>query len=443
MDSSTLWSRISSTRALKFRADLQPARQQIFRKVALERLSSPEQLDQLMRVISPLGWLALVPLVGLILIAVLWGWFGSIPTKVFGKCLLINPVGLADVTSLSAGRVTEVLVHVGDTVKVDQIVARVAQPELADRIEKTESRLRELESQGRIVRSFSGRTSHLSGQSIAQQKQGLEAQLRALQERVRILKQRIETQQQLLEQGLITKQQLLQTRQDQTQAELDADNVRGQIKQLDMRGLETDKQGQNEVANIQSQINEARRTLDSLLESRKQMTAVPSPYEGRVVDIKTAIGSLVAQGSSLMTIEKATGEKGGLQAVIYVPAAEGRKVQMKMTAQVTPSTVKREEYGFMFAEVAYVSDYPATAQSMMLLLQNETLVRELMGNSPPTEIRAALIPADNFSGYRWTSPTGPPVAVKSGTLCNAEIVVDKQRPVSLVIPVLKKSLGVD
>jgi HlyD family secretion protein len=362
---------------------------------------------------------------------------------VLGKCLLVNPVGLADVTSLSAGRVTEVSVHVGDTVKVDQIVARVAQPELSDRIEKTEARLRELESQGRIVRSFSGRTSQLSGQSIAQQKQGLETRLRALQERARILKQRIETQQQLLEQGLVTKQQLLQTRQDQTQVELDADNVRGQIKQLDLRGLETDKQGQNEVANIQSQINEARRALDSLLESRKQMTSVLTPYEGRVVDIKTGIGSLVAQGSSLMTIEKTTGEKGGLQAVIYVPAAEGRKVQVKMTAQVTPSTVKREEHGFMLAEVAYVSDYPATAQSMMLLLQNETLVRELMGNSPPIGIRAALLPADTFSGYRWSSPEGPPVAVKSGTLCSAEVVVATQRPLALVIPALRKSLGVD
>jgi HlyD family secretion protein len=215
------------------------------------------------------------------------------------------------------------------------------------------------------------------------------------------------------------------------------------VKQLDLRRLETDKQGQNEVANIQTQINDARRTLESLQESRKQMTAVLSPYEGRVVDVKTAIGSLVGQGSSLMTVEKAGTGMGGLQAVVYVPAADGRKVQPKMTAQITPSTVKREEYGFMFGEVAYVSDYPATAQSMMLLLQNETLVKELMGNAPPTEIRAALVPARNVSGYRWSSPAGPPVEVKSGTLCSAEVVVETQRPIALVIPALKKSLGVD
>ncbi len=411
--------------------------------MAVERLSSPEQLDQLMRVIPPIGWLALIPLLAIVLMAVAWGWLGTISTKVMGRCVLINPIGLADVTSLSAGRVTETLVQVGDVVRVNQVIARIAQPELADRIEKAESRLRELESQGRIVRSFSARNIDLSAQSITQQKQGLQSQLRALQERALILGQRVETQQQLLDQGLITKRQLLQTRQERTQAELDAEQVRAQLKQLDLRRLEADKQGQNEIANIQAQINEARRVHESMLESRKQLTAVLSPYEGRVVEIKTASGSLVGQGSSLMTVEKAGSEPGGLQAVIYVPAAEGRKVHAGMTAEITPSTVKREEYGFMFGEVAYVSDYPATAQSMMLLLQNETLVRELMGLSSPIEVRAVLLRDSNFSGYRWTSSQGPAVVVKSGTLCAGGIVVDKQRPVSLVIPVLKKSLGVD
>ena len=32
---------------------------------------------------------------------------------------------------------------------------------------------------------------------------------------------------------------------------------------------------------------------------------------------------------------------------------------------------------------------------------------------------------------------------ESGTLCTAEIVVDKQRPLSLAIPVFKRSLGVE
>ena len=33
---------------------------QIFRKTALEKLSSPEQLDELMKITTPKGWVALI-----------------------------------------------------------------------------------------------------------------------------------------------------------------------------------------------------------------------------------------------------------------------------------------------------------------------------------------------------------------------------------------------
>ena len=90
----------------------------IFRKVALDRLSSPEQLDTLMRVITPKAWLALAPLLLLILGGTVWGWFGSLPDKILAtKCVLINAIGLADVSSESAGRITDFMVKVGDRVE--------------------------------------------------------------------------------------------------------------------------------------------------------------------------------------------------------------------------------------------------------------------------------------------------------------------------------------
>lgn len=58
---------------------------QVFRKVTLERLSSPEQLDNLVRVTSPRGWLMLIG-AGLILAAALyWGIFGTMITKAEGQ----------------------------------------------------------------------------------------------------------------------------------------------------------------------------------------------------------------------------------------------------------------------------------------------------------------------------------------------------------------------
>jgi hypothetical protein len=62
----------------------------VFRKVALERLSSPEQLDQLIQITTPKGWLALFGLLLMIATAVLWALFGSVPTQVAGQAVLIE-----------------------------------------------------------------------------------------------------------------------------------------------------------------------------------------------------------------------------------------------------------------------------------------------------------------------------------------------------------------
>ncbi|CAK0771895.1 NHLP bacteriocin system secretion protein [Gammaproteobacteria bacterium] len=418
-------------------------KQQIFRKVSLERLSSPEQLDLLMRVIRPSDWFILGPLIGLLMVVVAWGWFGSIPTKVSGKCILINPTGLVDVASVASGRLMTLLVKVGDRITVGQELGQVALPELSDRIEKARERFQELKNQGQRVRSFAARGSRLNTDLLAQQRQTLEAQKRSAEKHVRLLQERVETQARLLAQGLITNQSLLGTRQELNGAENEVSNTSNQLAQLNLKRLEAEKQSEGETTSIEQQIEDARRQLDSLLQNHKNTAVIDSPFAGRVVEIKTGPGMLLSQGAPVLTIEQDSDAAQALEAAIYVPAGDGKRVANGMIAQVTPATVKREEYGYMLAKVHYVSEYPSSLQSIQMLLQNETVVKDLAGQTPPIEIRAVLQPAANVSGFVWSSAAGAPVRIRTGTLCAADIVVSTQRPVSLVIPVLKKSLGVD
>ncbi|HYG62449.1 MAG TPA: biotin/lipoyl-containing protein, partial [Thermoanaerobaculia bacterium] len=97
----------------------------IFRKVALERLSSPEQLDQLMQVTNPRGWLALAALGALLLTAVFWGVFGSIPTEAAGEGILLRRGGVSNLVAPESGQVQEILVAVGDEIQKGQVVARL------------------------------------------------------------------------------------------------------------------------------------------------------------------------------------------------------------------------------------------------------------------------------------------------------------------------------
>ena len=133
-----------------------------------------------------------------------------------------------------------------------------------------------------------------------------------------------------------------------------------------------------------------------------------------------------------------------LEVLAYVPSSEVKNTHVGMEVQISPSTVKREEFGFMQGRVAYVGDFPSTPAALMRNFENESLVQSMMAAGPVTEVRVGLVAAPNTaSGYRWSSPRGPDVTISSGTLCSVQIVTREQRPVSLLFPVFRESLGLN
>jgi HlyD family secretion protein len=57
----------------------------IFRKESLERLSSPEQLDQLMQVVNPRSWLPLATIGSLVVLGLIWSLIGRIPITITNR----------------------------------------------------------------------------------------------------------------------------------------------------------------------------------------------------------------------------------------------------------------------------------------------------------------------------------------------------------------------
>jgi hypothetical protein len=102
-------------------------RRLIFRRAALQRLSSPERLDELIEVTTPRLWLVLLGACVLLLAMVGWGLYGSVPTVVRGQGILIRDASLQTVDASDAGQVKDLLVRVGDDVQRDQVVARLFQ----------------------------------------------------------------------------------------------------------------------------------------------------------------------------------------------------------------------------------------------------------------------------------------------------------------------------
>lgn len=98
-------------------------KRQIFRKKALERLASPEQLDQLMPLTQPRGWMALGGVAVLLLLAILWSIVGSVETTVRGRGMLVRLGGVQQVRVPFAGTVSTIYVGIGDTVEKGEKLA--------------------------------------------------------------------------------------------------------------------------------------------------------------------------------------------------------------------------------------------------------------------------------------------------------------------------------
>ena len=108
---------------------------------------------------------------------------------------------------------------------------------------------------------------------------------------------------------------------------------------------------------------------------------------------------------------------------------------------MVPSTVKREEFGFMFGEVTTISAIPASPEGMMRVLKNRQLVESLSREGAPIQAKVQLATnPDNYSGFRWSSPDGPPQMITAGSMCTAEIVTKRQPLIALVMPAIKRVL---
>ncbi|HEX5914770.1 MAG TPA: HlyD family efflux transporter periplasmic adaptor subunit [Rubrobacter sp.] len=98
----------------------------LFRERAVDKMLSPDDLDRLMRVTDPKGWLALIALIALVVPAVVWAIFGSIPTQLtVDNGILLHRDALHEVVSQTSGIVTEVSAKTGDDVQEGQVVVHV------------------------------------------------------------------------------------------------------------------------------------------------------------------------------------------------------------------------------------------------------------------------------------------------------------------------------
>ena len=411
----------------------------LFRKVALARMSSPEQLDQLLHVTTSRSWFALIGLIALVSMTVVWGFLGQVTSKVSGQGVLIRSGGVQSVAPMGSGRVLEVRVRVAQYVSSGQVIATIAQPALEERIRLAKGQLQDVQKQRvELVRVRSDR-SRLQLAFLKRQRANLETEIQDLQREATLVEEQIPVDEELLAKGLVTRQQTYATRQKLVSIQGSIASRRAQITQVD--ALEFQTANESMESNIQSQnsVSDLTREIDLLEQELETQSQVVTPHAGQVLEVKVSPGSLVQAGTPVISLQP---DVVKLEAVLYVPAARAKEIRASMDAEISPTEIRREEFGFVRGKVVFVADYPATEEALMRIFENAPLVRTLAASGAVTEVQVELeTDPTTPSGYRWSSAQGAPGKLSGGTLCLGDIVTRRQRPISLVFPFVRQAIG--
>ncbi len=414
---------------------------EIFRKAALKRLASPEQLDLTVKITSPVGWLALLSVGLLLFMGLIWGIYGSIPTKVSGKGILIKSGGVYSIGAPTTGKITGIYANVDSIIEKGQIIARIAQPDILNKLNESKAKLNDLQKEFKKVSSGSEEDIKLQLEYIENKKVNLISLIKLGTERIKWLKEKLKNNRELFKLGLITKDKVVNVQQQLFDTKIKIEKYKNQIRDLKVKKVNLKNKYGEKSIKYQNQIAQIRRNIEELEDKLEENSRVISPFSGRVLEVAVEEDKFVTRGTKILTMELIGKDVRNLEGVIYVSPVDGKKIKPGMKVEISPANVKQEEYGFMLGIVTRVSQFPSTPQGMMRILQNENLVKTLSGGGAPIEINATLVPSSKtFSGYRWSSKDGPPIKIRSGTLCFSSIVVKEQPPVTLVIPLLKKYL---
>ena len=478
---------------------MQLKHRKIFRQEALDRLSSPEQLDRVMQAVKPQAWVPLSAMGFLAAVAGIWSVYGRIPITITGEGVLIRPSHVVQFQSPSSGPLLTVNVKPGDIVKKGDVLGIIDQSALGQQFQQEQNKLAELQTQNqdtdrlqkqlidqqvmtlqqqRLDLQSSLQREQTSPQlrdqnlrAIAQKRHTLELrkeQIRSLQQ---TFKRRVDQRQQLFAEHVISQDLLVQAQQEyigtQTQlSEVDLqikdleiqatntqrdsienlnkiDEIKTKIKDLDTQQTKLREQNLKQVIDKTNKIEEVKRRIAQLKLQLIKDSRIISKYNGHILQVSAIPGQTINPGMRLgsLDVEDANTK---LVSVIYFDNKNGKQIKPGMSAQITPSFAKRERYGGMVGVVTNISPFPVTTQDITTIVGNEEIAASL-AKKGEVRVQAFAQPQEqpgSTSGYKWSSSDEPPIKISSGTTTSVQVTIAEKAPISYIIPMFRSWTGI-
>ncbi len=406
-----------------------------------QRLGTPEQLDRTLEVTTPKGWMALCALIAMLATVVAWAILGEVSTYVRAEGIILSRGGMVvGAVSSAAGKLARIVPGEGDPVAKGDLVAEIFD---AETMERYLGAVALADEHARALRDREAEATEenaLAGRHLLRDRARLDELERTLRQRVETLGERLRDNRKLLAQSLIRRAVVESNEEDLDLARRNLVDVLRRRDALETGEMRRSNDLKARIAEAKAQHLAADHRVTELA-ALIETWRILAPVTGRVIEIWTQAGATLEPGQPVLGI--GTGEeREGLDVLFYVPPVEGKRVEAGMPALVSPATVRREEFGSMTGTVENISEFPASLDGMIAVLQSQDLARIFSDGGPPYAGRIVLTrDASTASGFAWTSPQAAAVNVRPGTLAMVEVEVASDPPIALVAPWVKEAFG--
>jgi HlyD family secretion protein len=274
-------------------------------------------------------------------------------------------------------------------------------------------------------------------ETIRQQRLQADDATEAATRRIAYLDTRIANEARAVEQKILTQEAAQATIAERAQVKLQLMSATARKQELSARDVQGQVASNQTIFSLSRDIEQARNRLEQLNAQLKSAAHVVSSYDGTVVERLTDAGQSIGAGAPIVTIEPTNVP---VQVLMFIPL-EGKRITAGMSAEMVPGGVRPEETGYFIGTVSHVSSAPLSGGALDRYLKNEVLVDQFTSQGGAYLVEVTVETDSLGRPVKWTSRHGAPITFGSGTLVSGKIVVERTRPVALVIPAIRKWLG--
>ena len=290
--------------------------------------------------------------------------------------------------------------RLGDWVDAGDEIGRIAQEELEDRIQETREKLADLGRQDRELTRFEQTERESKLAAMARVKEAvLNARHDGL-DKLKLAGRVVDGANRLRSEKHLGDLELLESREKLYDVRDDLNKGESRLAELELDGVTAENARRRAQLERRLKIDELETRLKLDRDKLERTSRVVSPARGQVTQVLATMGGLVQEGAPVVLLHAPRSGRGAddptspYDSIVFVSAGEGKRIEAGDPVEVVPSTVKREEHGFIRGRVVDISELPATKLAMEAALEHPELVDAFLKRYAPGVVLRVQIKLD-------------------------------------------------